>query len=319
MFKKKKLLSRRNFIRSTAVSSAGVFLGLPAILTGKEYDGKDKESDYFVLIADTHIDVNPHELRNGTSMYLNLEIAVNRILNSRTARKPDGVILLGDIANRDGNFGEYAQAWTLLRHLSDAGIPVHFAMGNHDNRQNFYKIFPEKKPDVPLVENQHIEVIHSSNATHIVLDTLARVDKYITGGALGKEQLIWLDDALRKWTDRPVILYGHHYPWHNIQEGNLRGLKDYRELLEITYAHPNVKAYIFGHSHRLDPDPYDRLDVDPKGLRLFNVPTLAGHRGGQPVGYQHAFFHSGYMEFITECIDINEPWHGKRVKKKYRN
>ncbi len=312
----KSSISRRKFLASTSTLTSGLFLGAPYLLSDKGRISTESDPDYFVLIADTHIDENPHRLRNGSNMFFNLEIAVKRILNNDMFGKPAGVLILGDIANTHGLMGEYGLTWSLLRHLQDAGIPVYCAMGNHDNRGNFNQVFPDQES---LIRNMYVQIMDAPNAYHIVLDTLARVDEYITGGELGQVQRNWLDQILEKYTDKPVILHGHHYPWHNVQDGNIRGLKDYKELIEITNSHRQVKAYVFGHSHRFDINPYHRVDADVKGLNLLNVPTLAGHSGSQPVGYLHAFFYHDKMELQVECIDTTEQWHGLRETLSYRS
>ncbi len=309
-------ISRRKFLAATSTLGTGLFLGAPGMLSGHKTTVSEPDPDYFVLIADTHIDQNPHRLRSESNMFYNLETAVNRILNNNKFGKPAGVLILGDVANTDGLIGEYGLTWSLLRHLQDAGITVYCAMGNHDNRSNFSVVFPDQET---LIRNLYVQVIEAPNAYHIILDTLARVDEYITGGELRHIQRNWLDQTLANYTDKPVILHGHHYPWHNTQDGNIRGLKDYKELFEITNAHRQVKAYVFGHSHRLDINPYHRIDVDVKDLNLLNVPTLAGHSGSQPVGLIHAFFHHDSMELEVECIDTSEEWHGMRETLTYRS
>ncbi|MBP3193967.1 metallophosphoesterase family protein [Natronogracilivirga saccharolytica] len=313
-------IGRRKFLATSTALTTGLVLGFPGILTSKNKTRNESEADYFVLIADTHIDKNPHTLRAGSNMFDNLETAVNRILNNGKYGKPDGVIILGDLANTHGLVGEFALSWTLLRHLSNAGIPVHIAMGNHENRENFYTVFPDHKPEDPMVQGRHVEIIESRHTYHIILDTLARVDEYITWGELGEAQRNWLDETLKTYNDKPVMLHGHHYPWPNTQDdGSIRGLKDYEELIELTHDHKHVKGYYFGHSHRLDTDPYGRVDVDTKGLNLLNVPTNAGHAGNQPVGYIHALYYSDKADFEIECIDTSEQWHGNTFSKTYRS
>ncbi len=319
MPEKQSTISRRKFLATSTALTPGVILGFPAILKSKTVISNVSDADYFVLIADTHIDQNPHRLRSGTNMFDHLETTVKRILSGDKFGKPAGVIILGDIANTHGLMGEYGLTWKLLRHLSNAGIPVHFAMGNHDNRGNFYTVFPDQVPEETLVRNRHVEIIEAPNTYHIILDTLARVDEYITGGELGQIQREWLDKTLSDYNDKPVMLHGHHYPWLNVQDGNIRGLKDYKEMIEITHSHHHVKGYYFGHSHRLDINPYNRVDIDTKGLNLLNVPTLAGHAGSQPVGYIHAFFYPDKADFEVECIDTNAQWHGMTFSKTYRS
>ena len=313
MSEKQSSISRRKFLATSTAFTSGFFLGAPNVTSNKKkVISNDTDPDYFVLIADLHMDENPNKLSNGWNMFDNLEITVNRILNNEEYGMPSGVIVLGDIANTHGHMGEYGLAWKLLRHLSKAGIPVHFAMGNHDNRGNFYRLFPDQVPKT-LVRTRHVELIEAPNNYHIVLDTLARITEYIPGGELGGIQRAWLDEALKTYNDKPVILHGHHYPWPNTQpDGTVNGLKDYEEFLELVHSHKHVKAYCFGHSHNLDI----LLDKD---LHLVNVPMLGGNPGTQPTGFIHAFFYPDRLAFEVECIDTEENWHGDSGTLGYRS
>ena len=55
---------------------------------------------------------------------------------------PANVIGLGDISLAFGETGDYEIAAEVLKPLSDAGIKVTLAMGNHDIRAEFLKFFP---------------------------------------------------------------------------------------------------------------------------------------------------------------------------------
>jgi hypothetical protein len=313
MSEKKSSISRRKFLASSSALTSGLILGAPGMLTGKYSQNDEVDPDYFILLSDTHIDENPHRLRNETNIFSNLEIAVRRILNENEFGKPAGVIILGDIANTFGLVSEYGLAWSMLRHLSKAGIPVHFAMGDQDNRGNFYTVFPDQIPEVPLIRNHHVEIIEAPNTYHFILDSLARSSEYIAGGELGHIQRNWLDSVLGNYNDKPVMLHCHHYPWPDTQtDGTVQGLKDYQEYLEIAHSHRHVKACIFGHSLRFETS----LDKD---LHFLNVPTTAGHEGSQPVGYIHAFFYPDKMRFQIECIDTSESWHGDSGTLEYRS
>ncbi len=304
-------VSRRKFLATTSTLA----FGAPGILTSKNKTTETNEidPDYFVLIADTHIDENPHQLHHDSNMFDNLEVTVNRILNNDKYGKPNGVFVLGDIGNTKGLLGEYALSWKMLRHLTNAGILVNFAMGDQDNRANFYKAFPDQLPETTFIRHRHIEIIDSPNAYHIILDTLAtRAGDYVKWGELGDFQRNWLDETLETYNDKPVMLHGHHYPWPNEQsDGSISGLKDHEEFLEVVHSHHHVKFYIFGHSHKF------AISSD-NGLHLLNVPTIAGHSGNQPVGFIHAFFYPDKMRHEIECIDTDEPWHGDSGTLEYR-
>src|SRR5690606_16111160 len=135
----------------------------------------------------------------------------------------------------------------------EAGIPVHITMGNHDSRDAFYSILREMEPEAPLVPGQHLFILETPHVDFLLLDTLERVNK--TPGLLGEEQLVWLREVLTRRTGKPIILVGHHYP----DTGSQRGLLDSDKLFDLALAHPAVKAYFYGHSHRWEIGKHQRI------------------------------------------------------------
>ena len=71
----------------------------------------------------------------------NLEQAVGEIL--ALAPRPADAIIAGDCAFAEGENGDYAMVGELVKPLRQAGMHVHFALGNHDHRQRFLAAFPE--------------------------------------------------------------------------------------------------------------------------------------------------------------------------------
>jgi 3',5'-cyclic AMP phosphodiesterase CpdA len=263
--------------------------------------GTPVDPDYFVLITDTHIDQSLSYTREGENVADNLLLIVQRIMTN-SDRLPAGVIINGDAANRDGNPLEYANLKTILAPLSEAAIPVYITLGNHDRRDTFYAAFPELRLENSGVNGQQVGIVETPNCYLFLLDTLESVNK--TTGVLGTIQREWLNEKLNDVTDKPVILLGHHYPWPNIQDGTIRGLRDYEPFLEICHAHRQVKAYLFGHSHRWDL----RKDQD---LHLVNQPTSAGTTASQPTAYLHAWFGANDLRLELDCIDRTAPGNAK--------
>ncbi len=61
-------------------------------------------------------------------------------------RHPAAVIINGDLALNDGQAGDYEHFAKLIAPLRDADIPVHLTLGNHDNRDVFYKVMYPSEP-----------------------------------------------------------------------------------------------------------------------------------------------------------------------------
>jgi 3',5'-cyclic-AMP phosphodiesterase len=287
-------LSRRRFLTSAAVTAAGLVL----FRSGAGATEAENDPDYFIFLADTHIDQNSNRLLRGINPAEHLDVAVRRIVALRP--RPAAVIINGDAANVRGLIGEYGLLAWLLRPLAEAGIPVHITLGNHDDREPFYTVMRKMRPKEPLVADRHLAVVETPSVYLFLLDTLDQVNN--TPGLLGEAQLAWLERALDQYTDKPVILVGHHYP----DTGNNRGLLDSDQLFRLADPRRHVKAYLFGHSHHWSIRQQE-------GLHLVNQPAMAHvFRESQTSAYLHVRFSSRNIRLEMDCIDRQHPWQGEK-------
>lgn len=291
-------VSRRKFVTSAIVATAGLLTFRTSTLAAEG----EVDPNYFVLIADTHIDQNSNRLLRGTNPAENLDLAVRRIAAQRP--RPAGVILNGDGANIKGLRGEYGLLAWLLRPLSEAGIPVYLTMGNHDNRGSFYSVMKEMEPETALLEGRHIGIVETPNAYLFLLDTL---DPGQVSGMLEEEQLAWIDQALGAHSDKPVLLFGHHTP---VGVGN--GLLDSEKLMEIALSHKHAKAYFYGHSHRWEIGKHE-------SIHLVNQPATAHvFHEEQTQAYVHARFGPDKVRLEYDALDRKHNWHGQKHTLVYR-
>jgi 3',5'-cyclic-AMP phosphodiesterase len=289
-------ISRRKFISSTALATAGLLFGFKSSIPNNNVD-----PDYFILLADTHIDQNPNRIvRDEFNLAGNLKLAVNRILENKS-RMPAAVIINGDAAISRGLAEDYRTLIKLLNPISEAGIPIHITMGNHDDRGPFYEVLPEMRPDEVFVDDSHNEIIETPHTYLFLLDTLDQVNE--APGILGQPQLDWLDEALQQYKDKPVMLFGHH---------TTTGLQDMNKLYEVTHRHRHVKAYFFGHSHRW-------IISKHQDLHLINHPTTAYvFDENEPLAFVHADFKSDHVKIRLDCLDRRHVWHGQEGSLRYR-
>ena len=86
---------------------------------------------------------------------------------------------------------------------------------------------------------------------------------------------------------KPVIVMAHH-PIERVPLKKLNGLADSRPLWQILTNHRQVKAYVFGHSHRWSIE-------QAEGIHLINVPTNAYlfHKGEPRAWTQVALSETG--------------------------
>jgi Icc protein len=118
------------------------------------------------------------------------------------------------------------------------------------------------------VRGNHESYNHLDTGTNepftIELDgvTLAVIDTSVDGrpnGGVDGDTLTWLrdtaTDAARQRPGVPVLLFGHHHCWdpesHQRPE-NYFGIEpdDSERLVEVVAAHPNIRGYFCGHTHR---------------------------------------------------------------------
>src|SRR5690606_25576581 len=94
--------------------------------------------------------------------------------------------------------------------LSEAGLPLHLTMGNHDDRAPLYQALAAQRPSDPPVDSKHVSVIESPHANWFLLDSLYQVN--VVTGELGAEQLAWIEKELDARQDKPAIVMAHHNP-----------------------------------------------------------------------------------------------------------
>ncbi len=153
---------------------------------------------------------------------------------------PATIIGLGDISLAFGETGDYEIAAEVLKPLSDSGINVVHAMGNHDIREEFLKFFPgyDRTTKVP---GRFVSVVETPYVDFIILDSLKEPDirgsyPACTGFGLGEEQTAWLNKTLPSLS-KPAFVCAHHTAWD-------------LKLEKICAKSPKVVGYLHGHHHR---------------------------------------------------------------------
>lgn len=300
--------SRRRFFRDSAILT----LAPSALVTGQ---AQAATTSTWALLADTHIAADPEFRARDTHLADNLRAVVADLLKEKESLS--GVFIDGDCAYNDGQPGDYTTLAAILQPLVDAKIPIHFTLGNHDNRETFYETYANHAESSTL-ESKHCSVIETPQADWILLDTLRFVNK--VEGELGTEQREWLRERLRKNPEKPALLVGHHYP-QVVREDvipsekkiKIAGLIDSREFLDTLTENPAAKAYIYGHSHSWS------LKKEPSGVHLVNLPPTAYvFKEGRPNGWVRATLSPKGMQVELRCIDQDHSLHGELKELSWR-
>lgn len=263
-------MNRRDFLFRAASGVAVLSLPLRALAA------RGADRDCFALLSDIHVAADPAKILRETNMTERLQRAAADLVSMKTA--PAAVIISGDLALNQGERGDYQQMRKLLEPIRQANIPLCLALGNHDHRENFWGEIPEASATARPLPASHVAIIPSRHANWFVLDSLEKT--LATPGRLGHEQLQWLGERLDAHARKPAIVVVHHNPG---VADNISGLKDTVELLDVIRPRRQVKALVFGHTHRWS------IEHDPSGIHLVNLPPVAyTFRNVDPAGWVEA-------------------------------
>jgi Icc protein len=241
----------------------------------------DKDCTRWALLSDTHVAADPENRYRGFFPYLNLQEVATQIAD----KLPDRIVISGDLARLKGETDAYENFKTLLAPVARQR-PIHLGLGNHDDREDFFRAFKSPTAADMAIENKHIVEAEAGPVRLIVLDTLLHVNG--TAGELGLSQRSWLETFLRRCDNKPTILFLHHTLSSD--------LLDTRPLLEIIRPVAKVKAVVYGHSHRYE------FSTDA-GIHLINLPATGfNFVGTQPVGWVEAKLTKKGGEFTLHAI-----------------
>jgi 3',5'-cyclic-AMP phosphodiesterase len=295
-------ISRREFFRRSLLAGAGLTLAPNLLAASRRTDANS-----WALLADTHIAGDPAKIARGINMADHLKCVSEELLS--LARRPTGVFIMGDCAFNTGEKDDYATLTGLLDPLRAGGLPLHLALGNHDQRDNFRAALETKETARHPVADKQVALLRTSAVNWFVLDSLEKTAQ--TPGSLGPMQLDWLANTLDANRRKPAIILIHHHPV-KAETGN--GLKDTQRLLEIIRPHKQVKAWIFGHTHLWN------VSEDESGIHFVNLPPVAYvFQAGNPAGWVHAKVRADGMRLELHCIDHAHQDHGQVVNLKWRN
>lgn len=192
-------------------------------------------------ITDLHIR-EPGRLAYGridTAPYL--ARAVASVL--RLPQQPDAIVLTGDLTD----FGREAEYAHLARLLAPLTMPLYLLPGNHDEREQMRRSFPDHTylgTDGPVRYSVRVGALRL-----VALDTAVAGASH---GELDDAQLDWLEGTLAACRGEPVVIAMHHPPFSTlIGHMDRIGLLQGRDRLEaIVRQHPNVERIVCGHLHR---------------------------------------------------------------------
>lgn len=296
-------ISRRRFLATSLAAGAAAMLPRSLFAAKKAVD-----ENSWALFSDTHIAADPAKIARSINMTDNLQAVCNEVI--ALSRRPAGLLLNGDCAFNSGEPADYAQVTAVLKPLREAGLPLHLALGNHDEREHFWAALPEeaRAANRPVADH-HVALIETPRVNWIMLDSLDKT--LVTPGVLGAAQLDWLSRTLDAHPRKPAIVFTHHNPT-NIEDPKM-ALRDTAELMAILRPRKQVKAHFFGHTHVW------QTRRDDSGIHLVNLPPVAYvFTEGQPSGWVHATLQRTGARLELRCLDRKHAAHGQVVDLKWR-
>jgi 3',5'-cyclic-AMP phosphodiesterase len=299
-------ISRRRFLTGSFAAAAALALGPGCALPA----GKRNENSV-ALLSDIHIAADPRKVAHTVNMTNNLKTVTTEVM--AWPQQPGTVFINGDLAFNDGLPHDYAAVLGLLRPLREAGFPIHMGMGNHDDREHFWKVMQASKTVPPSLPGRQADIVRTAAANWFLLDSLIKTRT--TPGLLGGAQRAWLAAALDANADKPALIMIHHQPGgHASEDQKASGLEDAPELFAVLRPRRQVKAYFFGHTHHW------RVSRDESGIHLINLPTTAYlFDEGQPNGWVHASVQNDGARLELRCLDHAHKDHGQVVNLTWRN
>ena len=193
-----------------------------------------------IHLSDTHI--HPQVLC-GIDSQKRFKSALDHIKKNHS--DADHFIITGDLTD-DGDENSYK---IFIKILEEAKLPNHLnpklLIGNHDNRENFKKNFPNIKLD----QNGFIQYSETNDdKTFIFLDTnLHETD----AGHLCEKRQQWFQEILEKKQNNKIYIFMHHNPLALGQiNSDAIGLVQRNDIKRILLQYQNsIQHIFFGHQH----------------------------------------------------------------------
>lgn len=226
-------------------------------------------------------------------------------------RKPDGLLLLGDLTFNSERISHIELAAKLERVVS-AGVPVYLIPGNHDIKHErcmgfrgneVYKVESVSQKEFQEIYHNcgydRAEYFDKSSASYvaklseslyvIMLDTNSYSQNY-----LGEQALIWLENVLKEISKPDVHILGVSH--QNLLEHNFMFTEGFMiknaQRIEELYKKYNVKLNLSGHMHI--------QHIEDRGVAEIVTSSLAV----APNHFANILYDGKSFKYLTQSLEV---------------
>ena len=277
---------------------ASSLAGAAALGWGNRIHAQDLSPDRWILLADTHIPGDRDRAEGKPPIKPVEKFAAMRTGVLALDYTPAGLLIAGDCVFLHGEHDDYVTLKEELQPLVDRNIPLHMSMGNHDNRERFWGVFPEhQKRSAGAVEGKHAYILDAPRATWFVLDSNRETD--FTPGEFGA--------ASSNGRERLDCVPASRPPGWPTTIPREKTVLDFPAFWNVIQPRKQVKAYFYGHSHVWSQQQRE-------GIHFVNLPGLAWlfSEAGVPRAWVEAAVHNDRAELGVQVMNgVSLPEGGK--------
>lgn len=212
-----------------------------------------------IQLTDTHILSDKNSTLFNINTYVMLEKALKSIKTNHLDAKC--LIITGDLVH-DGKYESYLNLKELINNFP---IPIKLILGNHDEKNNFNKVF-----DI-CTNNDYVQYsLMQENKAFIFLDSSINNQEY---GTLCDNRLQWLSEECLKYKNKDIYIFIHHFPLDSKlpwMEKNAY-FKNKKEFWSTILKYKNIKHIFTGHLHRIINANYKGVGVSCNKSTNFQV------------------------------------------------
>jgi Icc protein len=243
-----------------------------------------------VHLTDTHIMAGGRWRPRTGNFEFDTEASLRHVVETvrRLDPTPAFAVLGGDLASPDLLYRDrqltaedYEPSYRLLVEiLSKLPCPVHFLVGNHDERVAFNRVL---RADAPTPGAPHYYSFDHQGYHFVALDSH---DPGQAAGFLDPAQLSWLRDDLVQHRDRSTLVFVHHHPWPlGLAWLDTMTVRNGEELMGMLGEHPQVRWVVCGHVHldqAIQRGGLTMLTTPSTGVQISKVAQAAKALPGPP-------------------------------------